>query len=138
MFIGFEGPRWVRWWPSKRSVIKLEESALRECLPKSAALGVGWQEEKGKDKDKDKDHKDKDHKDKEKDKEKEDEGKGDRADEAAKAKAKTPEKAAAAVKTEAPAASLSPDEIEDGRRWSAKVVLFAGMHPRRAPCLLCA
>lgn len=99
-------------------------------------MGVCAQEEKGKDKDKD--HKDKDHKDKEKDKEREDEGKGDKADEVAKAKAKTPEKAHAAVKMEAPAVSLTSDEIEDGRRWSAKVVLFAGMHPRRAPCLLCA
>jgi len=64
------------------------------------------------------------------------EKKEDAKGEAAKAKPAAPEKPAGpppAAAAEAPAAALSAEEIEDGRHWSAKVVLFAGMHPRCAP-----
>lgn len=87
------------------------------------------QEEKGKDK-----HKHRD----------EDEGKDkdESKDGAGKAKAKTPDEAPAtlplaAVKSEAPHQALSAEEVEDGRRWSARVVLYAGMHPRCAALLHC-
>lgn len=85
------------------------------------------QEEKSKDKHK---HKDDD----------EDKDKDESKDGAGKAKAKTPDAApatlaTAAVKSEAPHHALSAAEVEDGRRWSARVVLFAGMHPRCAALL---
>ncbi|KAK9843771.1 hypothetical protein WJX81_005663 [Elliptochloris bilobata] len=89
--------------------------ALPEHAPLALTRHVGFRiakEDKSKDKDKEKD-KIKDH---------------------TKDKAKTPDTAPsaspAAVKDEAPAAALSDEDIEDGRRWSTKVVLFAGMHPR--------
>jgi len=97
---------------------------LRSRLRRGAhCAGERRQEEKSKDKDKADEVEGKAGKE-----EKREDGK----DEAAKAKAEAPPPPPAAA-AEAPAAALSAEEIEDGRRWSAKVVLFAGMHPRCAP-----